>query len=130
MYPVTCEFLHDVRVHGLGIGNVNIAFRNGTVALLGKAPSVQRRREPRIELQRGVEIGDRVLVLPALEVERPRLSSASTKFGRSRSASLQSRKRRLQIADHGTSPAAVIVGLYVLRIESRIVSSKSLMASL
>ena len=69
-HPVTREFLDNIRIHRLGVGYIEFAFRNRAVALLGKAAPVQRRGQPRIDLQRGVEIGDGVLGLPALQVDQ------------------------------------------------------------
>ncbi len=67
------------------------------------------------------------LLWPLLRLTRPRLSSASTKFGRSRSASLQSFSAACEVADHGAGPAAVVVGLDILGL-TRSESLKSLMA--
>src|SRR5260370_5366110 len=34
-YPVTGEFLNNIRIHGLGIGYIQFALRNRAIALLG-----------------------------------------------------------------------------------------------
>src|ERR1700753_1938371 len=70
IYPVADEFLDDIRIHGLGVGDIHLAFRRRAVALLGKTAPVQRRGQSRIDLEGGVEIGDRVLGLPALQIEK------------------------------------------------------------
>src|SRR6185437_4763351 len=101
IYPVTGVFLDDIRIHGLGIGDIEIALRNRAVALLGKAAPVERGSQSRIDLESGVEIGDRVLGLPVLQVEQ---SPAVQRIDKARAqpqrlvAILQ---RRLQVADHG-----------------------------
>src|ERR1700730_3634146 len=69
-HPVTRKFLDNIRVHGLRIGDVHLALGHRAVPLLGKAPPVERRRQPRIDLQGGVEIRGRVFGLPALEVDK------------------------------------------------------------
>src|ERR1700694_1160528 len=68
-YPVTGEFLNNIRIHGLGIGYIQFALRDRAIALLGKAAPVQRRRQSRIDLQGGVEIGNGIFCLPALQVD-------------------------------------------------------------
>src|SRR5450631_4314778 len=68
-HPVACEFFHNIRIHGLGIGYIQFALRNRAIALLGEAAPVQRRRQPRIDLERRIKIRDCVLYLPALQVE-------------------------------------------------------------
>src|SRR5205823_3060704 len=68
-YPVVREFLNDIRIHRLGIGDIQIALRSQAVALLGKAPTVQRRRQSRIDLESGVKIGNRIFRQSALQVD-------------------------------------------------------------
>src|ERR1700761_4436973 len=70
IYPVAGEFLDDIRIHGLGVGDIHIAFGGRAVALLGKAAPIQRRGQSWIDPERRVEIGDRVLGLPALQIQQ------------------------------------------------------------
>src|SRR5712671_4761500 len=68
--PVIREFLGNIRVHGLGVSYIKVALRNRAVALLGEPPPVQGGRQPRIDSQRPIEIGDCILGLAALEVDK------------------------------------------------------------
>ena len=117
MYAVTREFLDDIRIHRLRIGDIQVALRNRAVALLGEAPPVQRRGQPRIDLQGGVEIGNRVLGQPALQVDKATAVEGIDKVRAQPKRLVAIPQRRLQVADHGAGPAAVVVGLDVLRIE-------------
>src|ERR1700732_4377816 len=56
-HPIVGKFLRNVRIHRLGIGYVHCAFGNRAVALLGKAASVQRGSQSRIDPEGGVKIG-------------------------------------------------------------------------
>src|SRR3954470_3781355 len=67
--PVIREFLGNIRIHGLGVSYIKIAFRNRAIPLLGEAPSVERGGQSGIDLQRRIEIGDGILGLAALEVD-------------------------------------------------------------
>src|SRR6476620_2684365 len=58
LHPVIGEFLDNVRIHRLGIGDVQLALRNRTVALLGKATAIERGGQSRVDLQGGVKIGN------------------------------------------------------------------------
>src|SRR5207248_11178025 len=69
IYPVTGEFLSNIRVHGLGIGDIQFTLRDSPAALFGEATPVQRGRQSRIDLQGRVEIGNRILGLSALQVD-------------------------------------------------------------
>src|SRR5262249_37457737 len=69
-YPVTVEFLDDIRVHGLGIGYIQIALRNRAAALPGKTSSIERRGQAWIDSKRRVEIGDGVFRQSALQVNQ------------------------------------------------------------
>mgnify|MGYP003694759669 CR=1 FL=1 len=69
-------------------------------------------------LERGVKIGDRVLGLPALQIDQPAAVEAHRRSsGAAASASLQSFSCRLQVADHGAGPAAVVEGFDVLGVQ-------------
>src|SRR6266404_2403520 len=67
--PVTCEFLHDIRVHGFGVGDVQVALGRRAVALFGEAAPVQRGGQSRIDLERGVKIDDRIFHLSVLQID-------------------------------------------------------------
>src|ERR1700674_3937014 len=70
LYPVIGEFLRNIRVHGLGVVYIQIASRNRAVALLGQPPAVQRGGQSRVDLEGGVEIGNGILGLSALQVDQ------------------------------------------------------------
>src|SRR3954451_24664829 len=69
LHPVIGEFLDNIGVHRLRIVDIQVAFRNRAVAFLGKAATVERRRQSRVDLEGGVEISNCILVLAALQVD-------------------------------------------------------------
>src|SRR4051812_34900703 len=70
LHPVICVFLGDIRIHRLGVGDVQIPFGYRPIALLGDAAPVKRGGQSRIDFQRGVEIRNRVLGHSALQVDK------------------------------------------------------------
>src|SRR4051812_38188837 len=48
--PVAREFLDDIRIHGLGVGDIHVALVGSTEALLCQAAAVQRGGQPGIDL--------------------------------------------------------------------------------
>jgi len=117
LHPVIGEFLDDIGVHRLGIVDVQVAFRNRAVALLGKAAAVQRRRQPRVDFQRGVEISDCILVLPALEVDEAAAVERVDEIRPQPQRFVAILQRRLQVADDRACPAAVVEGFDILRVQ-------------
>src|SRR3984957_17832437 len=116
MYPVTREFLNDIRIHGLGVVYIQFALGNRAVALLGKAPAVQRRGQSGIDPERGVKIGDGVFSLPALQVNKTAAVEGIDKIRAQPKRLVAILQGRLQVTGDGARPAAVVIGLDVLRV--------------
>ena len=71
----------------------------------------------RIDLEGGVKIGDRVLGLPALQIEKPAAVERIDEVRAQPKRFVAVLQRRLQVADHGACPAAIIVSFDVLRVQ-------------
>src|SRR5438445_3231969 len=112
-YPVTCEFLDDIRVHRLGIGYIQIALGNRAIPLLGEAAPVERGGQPRIDLQGGIEIDDGVSGRPALQVDQAAAVQRVDEVRTQPKRFVAILERRLQVADHATGPTAVVEGFHV-----------------
>src|SRR5580693_7612336 len=79
--PVTREFLDNIRVHGFRVGYIQFALGNRAVVLLGEAAPVERRGQSRIDLEGGIKVGNRVLGLPALEIDEAAAVQGIDKIG-------------------------------------------------
>src|SRR5487761_1719929 len=108
MYSVTFEFLDDIRIHGLGMGYIQIAFGDRAEPLSGKAAPVERGGQSGIDPQGGVVIGNGVLVPPALEVGKPPAVQGIDKIRPEPQRRVAILPRRLQLTEHGADPAAVV----------------------
>ena len=117
MDPVTRKFLDNIRVHGFRIGYIQFALGNRAVVLLGEATPVERRGQSRINLEGGIKIGNRVLGHSALQIHQTAAVEGIDKIRSQPKRLVAIPQRRLQVADHGASPAAVIVGFHILGIE-------------
>src|SRR6516225_11711768 len=115
--PVAVELLDNVGVHGLGIGYIQIAFGNRADALLGKAPSIQGRGQPRIDSQRRIEIGNGVFRQATLEVNKATAVQCVDKIWSQPKRFVAILQRRRQVADDRAGPATVVEGLHVLRVQ-------------
>src|SRR5246127_3519998 len=116
-YPVTVELLDDIRVHGLGIGYIQIALGNRAAALLGQTPSIERGGQARIDSERRVEIGDGVFRQSALQVNQAAAVERVDEVGAQPERLVAILQRRLQVADHRACPTAIVEGFNVLRIQ-------------
>src|SRR6478735_956059 len=117
MYAVTSKFVGNVGLDEFRRSDVAVTTSGVAGSHLGYSAPVQRRRVLRIDPQRRIVVGDRVFRLAQLQVDKAtaieRVQVAGTELQRC----VAIPQGRLQLADHGARPAAIVQTLDIFWVE-------------